>query len=246
MNKILLLYLLTQIITCPLWAQNDYLDAFKQANQLYEKGKYEDAVKIYESLIEKGQINASVYYNLGNAYFKNHQIGYALANYERAKRIDPRDKDIRFNIDHIKLLLKEPPLPFWEETIESICGFVTLNELTVICLIFFISFISGAVMYLITRQQRLIFFNALVFLSLIFFVLWFAIKYNLDIKTKWAVIIESPVEARNGPGFDNSVGFTISEGKKVVVLGQKNEWAAIGLKSEGLKGWVEDKYLEKI
>ena len=75
---------------------------------------------------------------------------------------------------------------------------------------------------------------------------WLALKIDSEINTQWAIVIAGPVEARNGPGFENTVGFTLPEGKKVTVLGVKDDWAAVGLRSEGLKGWVERKYIEQI
>ena len=40
------------------------------ANQNYEAGQFEQAAAGYEAIIEAGVRNSDVYYNLGNAYFK--------------------------------------------------------------------------------------------------------------------------------------------------------------------------------
>jgi len=39
-----------------------------------------------------------VYYNLGNACFRQGKLGFAILNYEQARRLAPRDPDILANL----------------------------------------------------------------------------------------------------------------------------------------------------
>ena len=75
---------------------------------------------------------------------------------------------------------------------------------------------------------------------------WLGLTIRNQQLTSWGVVISGPADVRNGPGMENSVGFTLPEGRKIIVLSEKDEWAAIGLAAEGLKGWVEKKYIDKI
>ncbi|MCK5643063.1 MAG: tetratricopeptide repeat protein, partial [Gammaproteobacteria bacterium] len=68
------------------------------ANQLYNNGEYSTAAQFYEQLISQGKVHSSLYYNLGNAYYVQGDIGRAILNYQRASRLDPRDPDIRENL----------------------------------------------------------------------------------------------------------------------------------------------------
>src|SRR5216684_895 len=70
-------------------------DEFKAANQLYDAGNFSEAVAAYEKLEPK---TAPVYFNLGNAYFRQDKLGQAILNYERARRLAPRDPDILANL----------------------------------------------------------------------------------------------------------------------------------------------------
>src|ERR1041385_4838407 len=70
-------------------------DDFKAANQLYDAGKFAEAAAVYEKLEPK---TAHVYYNLGNAWFRQGKMGLAVLNYERARRLAPRDPDILANL----------------------------------------------------------------------------------------------------------------------------------------------------
>src|ERR1043166_4619942 len=70
-------------------------DEFKAANALYDAGKFAEAAAAYERLEPK---TAHVYYNLGNAWFRQDKLGLAILNYERARRLSPRDPDIQANL----------------------------------------------------------------------------------------------------------------------------------------------------
>ncbi|MCQ3980520.1 MAG: hypothetical protein DPW09_44490, partial [Anaerolineae bacterium] len=72
-------------------------EAMRVANEDYEAGNYADAASIYEAIIASGLHNSNVYYNLGNAYFKQEDLGRAILNYRRAQRLDPRDADTTAN-----------------------------------------------------------------------------------------------------------------------------------------------------
>src|SRR6266404_5247545 len=70
-------------------------DDFKTANQLYDAGKFAEAAAAYEKIEPK---TAYVDYNLGNAWFRQGKLGLAILNYERARRLAPRDPDILANL----------------------------------------------------------------------------------------------------------------------------------------------------
>ena len=43
---------------------------YERANQLYHNQQYTEALELYNQMINEGMVNASVYYNAGNTYFK--------------------------------------------------------------------------------------------------------------------------------------------------------------------------------
>jgi len=71
---------------------------FYRANALYNEGQYLGAAAEYEALATAGAQSAALYFNLANAYFKAGQLGQAILHYERARRLDPADPDIRANL----------------------------------------------------------------------------------------------------------------------------------------------------
>ena len=70
-------------------AQADADATFTRANADYAAGKFPSAIEGYESLVKSGQWNPSLFYNLGNAYFRTGDLGRAILNYERALALDP-------------------------------------------------------------------------------------------------------------------------------------------------------------
>ena len=68
------------------------------ANERYSRGEYSEAVQQYESLIGDGFRDSALYYNLGNAYSQQEDLGRAILNYLRAARLSPRDPDINANL----------------------------------------------------------------------------------------------------------------------------------------------------
>ena len=78
--------------------QDDFADTMLQANNAYQNSDYSTSIALYEELVDSGIRDANVYFNLGNAYYENGQLGSALLNYRRAQQINPRDVDIGVNI----------------------------------------------------------------------------------------------------------------------------------------------------
>ena len=72
-----------------------FADDFKAANALYDAGKFAEAAAAYEKIEPK---TAHVFYNLGNALFREDKLGSAILNYERARQLAPRDPDILANL----------------------------------------------------------------------------------------------------------------------------------------------------
>jgi hypothetical protein len=88
---------------CCAFADLSDIDAvFNHACDLYEDGDFEAAAGQLESLAASGVRDADVYYNLGNCYYKQGELGKAVANYRRAMMLAPRDSDAEENLDLIR------------------------------------------------------------------------------------------------------------------------------------------------
>jgi tetratricopeptide (TPR) repeat protein len=72
--------------------------SFVRAGGFYSEGRYADAAAAYEEVRGAGVESANLYYNLGNAYFRAGDVGRAVLNYERARRLAPSDPDVLANL----------------------------------------------------------------------------------------------------------------------------------------------------
>ena len=73
-------------------------EAMVTANRLYEDGQFAQAAQAYQQLADQGFADSALFFNLGNAYFKQGDYGRAILNYRRAEQLAPRDEDIAANL----------------------------------------------------------------------------------------------------------------------------------------------------
>jgi len=219
-------------------------EKFEQANSLFESGETNRALEIYRELIRLGFSSDSLYYNLGNAFYRRGERGNAILWYLRAKNLAPRDSDITFNLSIAQSHIKNIRGPF----LEKIVFYVTNKELgwivTALTWIFFI-FLS---LVLSEKIQAEVWPAITLWTSgilLVLFSAWLGIHLTLGAKP-WAVVRIPPGEVRNGPGNDYAVGFTVPEGSTILIMNKRPKWTQIGVPQEGLKGWILTDELEEI
>lgn len=89
----------------------DAARSFMAGIDAYHKGDWPAAIASFKQLVDDGIDSGPLYYNLGNAYLKNDDLGHALLWYERALKRIPNDPDLRFNYDYALTLTKDEPVP---------------------------------------------------------------------------------------------------------------------------------------
>ena len=80
---------------------------FMDGTEAYRNGDWPAAIAAFERLADAGTDNGKLFYNLGNAYLKNEDLGRALLWYERALKRIPDDPDLRFNYNYALTLTKD-------------------------------------------------------------------------------------------------------------------------------------------
>lgn len=90
---------------------NDQKAKFNLGDALYKEGKYQESQKSFKSLTSKTvpiKLRQKAFYNLGNSFFKQEDYKNAIHSYEEALKIDPKDKDARFNLNLAKKMNEMP------------------------------------------------------------------------------------------------------------------------------------------
>lgn len=79
------------------------------ADSAYAKEDYRQAADLYTQALEENGPSSTLYYNLGNAYYRLDKPGQAILNYERALRLNPTDEDTRTNLDFVNSRIQDRP-----------------------------------------------------------------------------------------------------------------------------------------
>jgi tetratricopeptide (TPR) repeat protein len=221
--------------------------SFYHANRLYEEAKYEQAIAEYEKVILQGWESGNIYYNLGNCYFKKGKLGKAILNYEKAKRLIPRDRDLEANYNYALSLVKGGTIGvkrvWFRRVIDKILESFNLRELTLF--LSGLSIIMGlfllAIFCLKEIRKRLLWF-LLVFLF-VFALVLYATHKKIVLIAKEAVVIVKNSDAKFEPFERATIHFTLYEGMKVKVISCNNGWCKIE-RADNKGGWVQKGELE--
>jgi hypothetical protein len=198
-------------------------------------------------------VNADVYYNLGDAYYRSGKLAPAIVAFERAARLRPHDSDIEHNL---KLLyLKTPdriePVPDlfllqWMRTVGSLISSATVRGLFLGSWIFLFGVLAAIALIRSAEVVRALRIALLVFFVSV--VLWGAmlgIQSLQDTSTGQAIITAQVVTAKSSPDARSVDAFVIHEGLKVKMTDAVGDWVKITL-ADGKVGWLLAEQCEKI
>lgn len=236
-----------------IFAQTNHEQVFKEANQHYAQKEYAKAIEKYEQLIKQGNTSANIYYNLGNAYYRNNNIGKAILYYNKAKRLAPNDEDINSNLQLAKLkaIDKIQPLPkfFLSKWVEDISKSQSPETFAILAIIF--SFIGFGLLtiYLFARKsgaKKISFFTGIV--SLIIMIAFVVIAFQSNsyrTSDKEGVIISASAYIKSSPDQTATDLFILHEGTEIQVLDKVANWCKIRI-ANGSQGWIENSKFEGI
>ncbi len=102
--------------------------AFDDANERFAAGDFTAAAASYEKSIADDGPDATVYFNLGNAYQSLKRYGPAILAYERARLLTPRDPDLRANLALARKAATAFDEPGLNPRLEAVIGYLSRNE----------------------------------------------------------------------------------------------------------------------
>jgi len=218
-------------------------DPFQAACAAYEAGRFAEAQTTWERLAMEHGLTASLCYNLGNTAFRQGHRGIAIAWYERARRLSPRDEDIRYNLVVMRSALQDETPSGWE-TADRV---LTPDELAWVLavLIWVLGFGIGWALWAEwewARWSRLVYWGVPL---LVLVAVWLGAREQ-DLAANWSVTVQPTIEVRSGPGDQFAVGFTIPEGTRALILNRRPGWIELGVPAKSLKGWAPEDSVVKI
>jgi hypothetical protein len=228
-------------------------DIFVSANELYAKGNYKEAIKLYESILQEGKESAALYYDLGNAYFKTNNIGYAILNYERALKSDPDDEDIKANLklanQKAEDKIEAAPDMFLEQIQGSLVDQMNEKQWSIgVIFLVIISLLLFSVYIWSSRKslKQVGFFIGSGCLILAFLTFFIAkSKYNTTVESNSGIITSASITVTGSPSEKGTRLFLLHEGTKVKIMEESGDWTEIKI-ANGNVGWVKSADLQKI
>jgi tetratricopeptide (TPR) repeat protein len=211
--------------------------AFDAANKLYEQGKYAEAAATYEKLLKTGQASEAICFNYGNALFKAGEIGRAIAAYQQAQKIAPRDPDVRANLQFARNQVQGPTVV--PERLQRWLGKLSLDEWT--CL-------AAATVWLWLLLLTLLQWRPALKSALKGYVPWtgaaagilcacFSAAFYFDRFAQRAIIVSHEATVRQAPLEESQSAFTLHDGAELQVLDQKDQWLQVQADAHRI-GWV--------
>ena len=231
----------------------DALKIYHQANIAYQKLDYETSIRLFEQLIKNKSVSEEVYFNLGNSYFKAGNFAKAILNYERAKKVDPDDEDINFNlkIASLKVVDKIESVPeiFYKKWINQFSLLFPPDTFSIILIfLIWLLFLSAAFYVfarsVIAKKISFIFTITILFLTFISGVMA-SRSHAIARIDRQSIIMSTSVYVKSSPDEKGNDLFILHEGTKIDVLDQLNNWRKIRI-ANGSVGWMKSDEMEII
>lgn len=232
-------------------SQNNVL--FENATKAYNNGKYEDAVENYLKILENEEHSASLYYNLGNSYYKLNQIAPSIYYYEKALLLTPNDSEIKNNLSFARNMaldsFNEIPENAITKMYSNIVGKLSFDQWSFLAVGLILLFVFSYIAFYYFRypfQKRAAFVTSIFAIISAVIVLFLAYMRYDDFKSmNPAIIFVEEVTTKSEPNNRSTPVFTLHEGAKVNVTEELNNWKKIEL-IDGKTGWIPEEDLKLI
>ncbi len=226
-------------------ARADAASTFAAANSAHAAGNFAEAIKGYETLVEGHHWSASIFYDLGNAYFRAGDPGRAILNYERALALNPAQPEAQANLRLVRDQARALELaPTWPETH---LDFLSGNQFAILAAVALwgAAFLFAAIMF--SRSRPVVWVFGFILLLAIGGGSVFAIaafetgKNGSDL----AIITVSKIQARLATAENAGTVLVLPPGSEIKILSTRGQWSYAALPND-LRGWIPANAAERV
>lgn len=209
------------------------------ASVAYDNGDYETAIILYESSLAVGEVSGEIYYNLGNAYYLNGEIGRAMQNYLQAESYLPRHAAVASQLAIVRservdgdISEIDPIILVYNITADYLTFTETAILAFVVWLLFFLVLTIGM------KRKGWLAVNMIFGIVMLIVVGLLATRIYVDTQQPVAVILSNTVEVMSGPGESYLTLFSLYEGIEFRVQEERDGWLRFVL-ADGRQGWID-------
>lgn len=237
---ILILFLSLTIF--PVTSQS--LESLDNATQAYHNGDLDNAIQFFELTVSGGIFNGDIFYNLGNAYYEQGDIGKALLNYRRAIQLIPRDLDLNIQMARIRsqrtILQTDTThwLIFLEQATETI---MTLTELSIVTFLIWSLFWTLLAFYRMNQAWRstLRFPLGTLFTVLLSLGILLGARLYIYHNMPPAIVTIDSTPVYSGPSISYFRQYDLYTGSEVYITGEQGQWRKF-VTPTNQQGWIQD------
>ena len=216
---------------------------YENGMNAYRIGQFDLAVQEFEVILENNWDFPELYYNLGNAFYRNGNTAGAVWAYESCLKLSPTHTNASYNLKLANLKVKDrvdlPKPPLYLKWYLGIKEQFTPSEWINISLFILLLFSLAAILCRFLSNSVLYNLRGIV-LGVLFVAMFFTV-HSIWTKNsvKEGIIYDMKVEVRSEPNSFSTRLFEVHAGLKVSVGQISYEWIAIEL-LDGKTGWVEE------
>jgi tetratricopeptide (TPR) repeat protein len=225
---------------------------FYEADSLYAKGEFQKAIDEYSEILNKGYESGSLYYDIGNAYFKLGDLGRAILYYERARTLIPLDADLKTNLEYAQSLMEESggaeSRRWWMKYFENLTAVINLRDLALLLsagYLLIVFLFAAHIVYRDRIKKRLVIPLVLLAAALLRVGSSFGARLYERELLRPAIVLAKEAECRFEPFDTSTVYFKVYAGNKVYVLISKESWSKIR-RPDGKMAWLKNDAIERI
>jgi len=243
---IIILLLIGWSLPCS-WAQAPE-ELWQSAAEQFNSGNYSTAIANYQ-LIEKEVASSELYYNMGNSYYLLDSVALSILYFEKAIKLNPRDRTARENLE-LAVELMHNPIPAieefflkrWLNSLSDLLPPMGWGILCVLILWTIVWMLVRSVRRNTLRKDRLRY--ALPVAALVISLLTGYVAYQNQTTSDYAVVMES-IEVKVAPDALSAVTRTVSEGEKVLIMDKLDDFYKVRFVNYE-HGWLPESAVRRI
>jgi tetratricopeptide (TPR) repeat protein len=209
-----------------------------KAHELYDKGDFNGALGQYQQFIKENGESAEIFYNLGNIYYRQGELGKSLFYFYRASEFLPRDPDVKFNLNYLMKQTKDQigvTNTFWDKINPGY--YLNYHERIIFLTLFGILFWTS--MIILLYKKNVFFYWLRNGSFLIFIYAFIGLGFLYFTHKPYGVVIQESAKIYSSVGQKSVHLFSLHEGALFKIVDRyKKSWLRISL-PDGKKGWIQ-------